>query len=189
MPQELLVLTSCPTRQSRFEALKDSAQRGFIEVTIVVPPSSQNRVVSGRQLSNAGRGLSRQFPTPDRSQHLLLRLRTHPGQEALDDPAVAALGDSGPEGVAQESKLLARMRLAATTVPAIHNRGLLQVEFQPILHQSPLDSTQNVLGLLLGQTMRYRIVRVSGEWTIGVDLLHPSVKGVRHEQVHQHRAD
>src|SRR5205807_7763861 len=77
MPQELLVFTTSPPHQSRFEAIKDSEQCRFVEVSIVVQPPSQYWVVTGRQLSNVGRGLSRQLPTFDRAQHLLGRFQAH----------------------------------------------------------------------------------------------------------------
>src|ERR1700730_2221494 len=77
MPRELFVFTTSPPHQSRFEAIKDSEQCRFVEVSIVVQPSSQDRVVMGRQLTDAGRGLSRQLPTLDRAQHLLGRIQAH----------------------------------------------------------------------------------------------------------------
>src|SRR6266436_5020934 len=131
MPLELLVLTTNPPHQSRFEAIKDSEQCRSVEVSIVVYPSSQYRVVTGRQLTDAGRGLFRQLPTLDRAQHLLGRIQAHRGQETVKQLPVAILRSARPERVTQEGKLLIRMRLAALTVLTIHNGRLLQIQTQP----------------------------------------------------------
>ena len=81
VPLELLVFATSPPHQSRFEAIEDFEQCRFVEVSIVVQPSSQYRVVSGRQLTDAGRGLSRQLPTLDRAHHLLGRFQASPQAE------------------------------------------------------------------------------------------------------------
>src|SRR5580658_3557242 len=97
MPPELLVFTTEPPHQSRFEAIKDSEQCRFVEGSVVVQPSSQYRVVSGCQLTDAGRGLSRQSPTLDRSQHLLGCTQAHRGEKALKHLPIATVRCTGPE--------------------------------------------------------------------------------------------
>src|ERR1700688_4132002 len=133
MPLKLLVFTTSPPRQSRFEAIKDSEQCRFVEVSIVVQPSTQYWVVAGSQLTDAGRGLSRQLPTLDRVQHLLGCIQAHRGQKILKLLSVVVLGPSRPECVTEESKLLVRMCLAALIVLAVHHGRLLQVQAQPAL--------------------------------------------------------
>jgi hypothetical protein len=63
------------------------------------------------------------------------------------------------------------------------------VHFQFALFQSFRDRREQALRLRLALAVGYRIICETGEWTLRVLPLHPSIESEMHVQVHQHRLE
>src|SRR5438045_6669472 len=129
------------------------------------------------------------MPLADALIHPLHRRCTHRGQETRPTFPLAALGAPRPEREPQERKLYPGVAPAPIAVLAIHHARFLWVHFQLALLQPIRNRDEKSLRLSSASAVGDRIVGVADKWTLRMLPLHPSVEGVMHEQVHQHRSD
>ena len=82
-----------------------------------------------------------------------------------------------------------RIRPATLAVLAVDNLGLLRMQFQATLSESPSQDITDFASLLLRMTMEQSVIRVATPRNRGEIPGHPGIKHVVQEQIAQQRTD
>src|SRR3954467_13158939 len=96
---------------------------------------------------------------------------------------------SGPKGVAQKIELHFWISVLPVGILAVHDPGLLRMQFQVAFRKPLPQHIQQLTSLLLTVAMDDRIVCIALEWTRRKLPLHPRIERVVKEKIRQHRAD
>src|SRR5438105_12195526 len=119
--------------------------------------------------------------------HLLDRIFTDGGEEAIEDPPVLVLSRPPAKRVSQESEGGALMRIFPTILGTEHNPRLVRVELHPALAQPFSDPPTDVLRLLLAETMNNEVITVSLERHGRKLFGHPHIERVVKKEIRKQR--
>src|SRR3970282_1586028 len=189
MTTQPVELSTSPALQRQVKMSKERLQSRRGKAAGVVPPASQDGIVSDREFRKRTRGLSRDVPTADLLAHPLLCLTTDARKKARKVHAFWRHCLSRSERETQKRKLRHGILATPIAVLAVHNPCFLRMKLQPTRRKALVQKFLHPLGLPLRPTVHYRIIGVAGERTIRHVPPHPPIKRVMHEEIHEQRAD
>ena len=124
-----------------------------------------------------------QFQTAYRTIHPFQRFSTNSWTEASKEPSLLILHSSGMETKAQKVKASVGVGSSPLAILAIHQPGLIRVEFKSTLSESSPQSHQQVFGFLLATTVTNHIVSIPLKRHTAMMALHPCIEGVMQVEV------
>src|SRR3970040_874304 len=168
MTTQPVELSTSPALQSKSKMSKERLQSRRVKAAVVVPPASQDGIVSDREFRKRTRGLSRDVPTADLLAHPLLCLTTDARKKARKVHAFWRHCLSRSERETQKRKLRHGILATPIAVLAVHNPCFLRMKLQPTRRKALVQKFLHPLGLPLHPTVHYRIIGVADERTIRV---------------------
>jgi len=121
----------------------------WVKATVIVPPTTQDRIVLHRELGKRARCLPRKMPGMDLLTHIRQRLTTDSGEEAREAEPCPRQSGSRPERKAEERKLRGRIIRSPVAVPTIGDPSLVRVKLKPTDRKTLGQSLLDPLGHLL----------------------------------------
>src|ERR1035437_6384838 len=158
-------------------------QRCRIESPVIVDPATNYRQKPSHEFFQRKIASVRKLPLAQNRLHRLGCLRTDCRTETDKHFPRTVHRPTWPKSVAQKVEVLFWIIALSIGILAIHDLGLLRIEFQLAFRKPLLKHVQQLAGLILAVAVDDRIDREKLERTCKKLALHPHVERIMQEQI------
>jgi hypothetical protein len=180
---EALELAARPFPQMEVDSAQTVVQRRFVEVTVVVDPTTDVGIYHPGQIIKGRVGPALETPSPDFPTHCL---ECSVGRRGQERDAVCSVGPARKprsECIAEEVELDRGIGSLAVGIRAVDDFRFLRVKYQPTSREPLRKCNAQGFGLGFTPAVADRVIRIPFKGNSRMGPCHPQVERVMQKQI------